>query len=384
MNKKQIAKMMKLYPNEATIIELLIKLNVRMRTYRVNDDGVERYLITCGAETLEWFEKSTMNKDEIALLEELAVDGEVFDVRDPMVPWTVTIVNHNVKELEKIIQWKSVKKLSKTDVVTFGESDEDSILSISDLEDKIVYVHEREPSTNTLSLAKQFGLKKLHVDEFIFKGIEMYPSMLSHVKIDLYMYKSGQHNADMVSTYYTLDEVAYTHFLENMGTPKSFNMVVYRDKKKREYFDGFMQLKELAYTIGFEEREILNLLSSRTSQTKELMTRISDFTMQYSTNKNVIAAFRIVLNTINHSVGIDAISRDTKVNRNVLNKDIQEALLMIEVRCYSMLEVLEPKGDKPFGKELVKIMAKVHNCKIKDIEKMLKDYEVLHLVEELV
>ena len=381
MNVKDLELLGKSYQNIAKVIELLQKLKVKIRVQKVDDGGVVKYAIIGGAESLEWIPLDSVNKELGELLEGLC-DGVTYSLDDPMKGFNITIVGHDVKKLEKIVKWKSVDKMSKTDIVEFGLTIKDSMVDTGDLENKIVYVHERQPSTNSLSLTKQFGLKHFHVQQFIFKGIEMYPSILTHIEIGLYTYNGGK-GATTTATYYELDEHAYTHFLESMGTPKTFNMRVYRDNIKREYYDGFIRLKELTYTVGFEEREIRNLLANRTLQTSELMTKIGDFAKAYHPGTNVVKVMRVLFNVTNRVTGIHAITRDAKSNRNVLDSTTQTQLLIHEANIVGALKTFKADQKKPLGKQLVSLLSNVFDTTSKDVMKMLKDYESDHLIKEL-
>jgi len=360
-------------------LRLLQRFNVEMRVFKVDDDGVMKYVICGGMESLYWFEIDKLIKCEIDMLENRCL--ATFNMTDKL-PFTISNVTYCPKHLEKILKWKDVKTLSNADVVAFGLGTEHSVPRKIDLEDKIAYLHEREPSTNSLSLSKQFELKHMNVQQYVFKGIEYYPSVLTHIDVDLYAYTVGSNKNTTHSTYLTLGEVAYQHFLENMGTPKSYEMRVLRFEKKREYYDGFMMLRDNLHALGYEEREVRNMLAIRSKHTKNLMDTLYKFGKSYSESTNTVAMFRIVFNIINHRSGIHALTRDPSINRNTLRAGIQVSLSEDELVLGKFFREPPVQYD-PLGVQVLSRVCYALEIETTDAVKMLSDYECEHLVGAL-
>ena len=367
---------------ERRVLLGLKALKVELHVYRMRGNKGDVYVLCGGVEGIFRFEYNDVEEDIKGALEEACEDDKVYDlVNGDVAPFFITEVTYDVEKLEKIVKWKSYKKLSKTDIGVFGVNVEDSTLRNNDLEDKIVYLHEREPSTNTLSLAKQFSLVVREVNTFIFNGVTMYPSMLTHIDMCIYQYTMGSNKNTTYSTYYELDEHAYTEFLENMGTPKSVGMRVLRYQKKREYYDGFIRLKEHAYAIGYGEQNIIDLINVRTVATKRLQREIGDYIVRMKEkgeNINPVKLVRTIFNIINYKVGIDAISWQDSDNNRASKTMKQVAKVQSELtRMEDRLTGLIGSVDKHPSEWILPLMGKMLDSSKAEVTKGLKEYECL-------
>ena len=100
-----------------------------------------------------------------------AVTGEinVADIEEGLLPFMYVDKEYDVVKLERLLKYKSVDKLSNADITVFGVTAEGSPATKTRLESQIVYIHNKNPSTNSLAMAKQFKLNHKHVVEVLFE-----------------------------------------------------------------------------------------------------------------------------------------------------------------------------------------------------------------------
>ena len=215
-----------------------------------------------------------------------------------------------------------------------------------ELEDNIVYIYEAKPSTNSIALSKQFKIKHRHVIQDLFKLCQSKPSLLMGIEFQPYQYINGKDNVITYSTYLEVNEDVYYEFINKMGTPKSAEMVNYRECKVKEYFDAFKSLRDNMYIRGYKENEIKIALYNRTTQTSSLMRLIKDYTTHRNINslKEDMISYDemciVIFNLINYSCGIDALEYDgSRIDRSTLSVELQNKILHKEIELRFAIKI---------------------------------------------
>ena len=280
-----------------------------------------------------------------------------------LLPFMYTDTRMDVEHIEKLVTQRKIKTISKEQALEYEIVNKDKLLN------KIVYVYEATPSTNSIALAEQFDIRHDNVVQQIFKLAEFNPSVLMGIKYGVYEYESSipnnKKNPDIkdsvrvtedsvtrlnptvikYDTFLHISEDVYYRFINSMGTPKSLEMKVYRDTKRQEYLKGFQILRERVLLSGVKERELEDMLKVRTEKTKELMVSIKDYVTHYNNNSGANkqldfnSVCRLIFNVINDKVGIDAKDYPNKRQDRSNGGDIQRLLRDEEVRLTMALEL---------------------------------------------
>ena len=236
---------------------------------------------------------------------------------------------------------------------------------IKDLEDNIVHIYEAKPSTNSIALAKQFRISQIEVTRTLFKLCQSNPSLLMGIEFQPYQYISGEHRKVTYTTYLEVNEEMYYEFINNMGTPKSKEMRIYRQQKMKEYFEAFKVLREDMYIRGYKEQELKRVIHNRTQFTSILMKTIIDYTAHRNIGSLAEDSMSydemsiIFFNLINKSCGIDAIEYSgNKSNRNELSIALQGKIYEKEVKLDSFLIM-----SKEFKNPLIRSLALLFKVK---------------------
>ena len=331
-------------------------LNVEINRYVIGEGDKQEVIVVGGLEVVDRY----LVKD----FKEVNDSWEKIDVKSVggdnkvLLPFMYTNVLISSSHLTQLSKFRDMKSLTKEEASKYDVVDKDRVLN------KIVYVYEKEPSTNSLALAKQFQLKHKHVIEQIFKLAEQNPSILMGIKYGIYedsipMKGSSMKNKSKPSTgkprddkwvvetsttqmddrqtvyntFLHISEDAYYNFVLSMGTPKSKEMKVYRQLKQKECFTAFQALRDVLLSTGISEEELERIISIRTEQTKNLMDAIYDYVEHYNSNSgeqkqlNHIKTSRLIFNLINHHLDIDAkVYNSNKGNKSKGDVVLQGAL----------------------------------------------------------
>ena len=310
----------------------LTTLGVKLKAYITDDmEGYKNLVLVGGLEVLTRVSLKQVTKD-VSNLYELGIDTlEIHPNNDVLLPFIYSKETIDKDNLRQLVKYKNKDKLTNDEVKEFvktkssgvnftkpevmgsGNTAECSaVLEKFKLEDKITYIYDRKPSTNSLALAKQFKVNHKNVMQVLFEIIKTKPHLLNHMHYDLYTYKT--HKTTLMATYLEITEDMYHEVIQNMGKPKSDAMKVYRHTKLNEYKEGFQKLRESLYVSGHSQKEIENVTILRTNCTKRLLTCIDDFVIHYNdsvqTNKTVNPTYlsRSIFNLINHTNELNSIS----------------------------------------------------------------------------
>ena len=376
-------------------------LNVEISNYVVKqDDGTFMVYIVGGVEVVNFYDVKDFAKVN-PKWEKIDIKA-IGDNKEILLPFMYIDQVISIIHLEKLLEMKSLKTLSKEQASNYEVVTKDRLLN------KLVYIHESNPSTNSIALAKQFQLEHRNVMQQILKLAETNPSILMGIKYGVYSYESSipnkkksdntesprgaecsaPHTTNRQLTYSPflhISEDVYYRFINAMGKPKSKPMIVYRDIKRQEYLKGFQILRERVLTNNVSEKELEELLLIRTEQTKELIVAIKDYVEHYNENSgankqlNLDMVSRLIFNVINDVLGIDAKSfKYSSMNRDVPNVDKQGALISIESKITTGLRL---------GKITKITIAEILNIAIgmcvNDVYKTLDDKEVSELISQL-
>lgn len=276
-----------------------------------------------------------------------------------------TKVKYDVEAIELLYKYSTVDKLNKGGIEeitrktntntkahskalakTTGRSavleSQTNIVDRSELEDKIVYLYEDSPRTNSLALAKQFNIKHKNVMQKIFLTLRENLYLLTQVQLRVYSYKSGKHNHTIYTTYLEISEKLYFRFISTMGKPKTLPLVMFRHKRLEEYREEFLKLRGFLYNFyDYGDMKNLILYGEVTGQISILMETIYIYTMGYNIlNAQVLRTSEVCKLTselINNKVGIDAITFSTN-NRDNKDLKLQKELIKIEDQLHKDLE----------------------------------------------
>ena len=249
-------------------------LNVEISRYVISNDDRYEVVVVGGLEVINKYPIKDF-KEVNGSWEKINISGIGKDER-VLLPFMYIDRDISFKHLEELRKFRDMKTLSKEESLNYEVIDKDRLLN------KIVYLYDKNPSTNSLALAKQFDIEHFHVIQQIFKLAESNPSILMGVKYSVYKdvtnrggkvkdveivgsnrlieHSINQSNTNNTQTIYRtflhITEDVYYKFVSNMGTPKSKEMKVYRQLKQDEYFTGFQRLRELAYSNGYKTNDI--------------------------------------------------------------------------------------------------------------------------------
>ena len=375
----------------------LIKLKVELSTYIVNEHPIK--LIIVGGD--EVIHRSDLNDSSEAYKDNLGGSikkGGIIGEKG-LLPFIYTNIELRARHVSDLVNYKDIKNFTNEQLQEFiratdykstynlsenlkNENCKDNTIGsnngsvgslkgiehsvplnlnipfIKDLEDNIVHIYETNPSTNSIALAKQFKLLHYNVMQGLFKLCQSNPSLLMGITFQPYQYISGKDNIATYTTYLEVNEDMYYEFINNMGTPKSKEMRIYRQQKMKEYFEAFKVLREDMYIRGYKEQELKRVINNRTQFTSILMKTIID----YTTHRNIGSLAEdsmdydemniIVFNLINRSCGIDAIEHSgNKSNRNELSIALQGQIYEKEVKLDNSLKMCK-RFKKPFNRSI--------------------------------
>ena len=393
----------------------LKKLKVELSTYIVNEHPI-KLIIVGGDEVIhrsDLDESIDTYKDAVS---DIIKKGGVIGERG-LLPFIYTNVELRARHISDLVNYKDVDNLSKEQLQKFirdtdykysydlnktlnnknckvekiGSNDDIvgsvkaaehsaalklNIPFIKDLENNIVHIYESNPSTNSIALAKQFKIKHRVVVQDLFKLCQSKPSLLMEISFQPYQYINGKDKVTTYSTYLEVSEDAYYEFINNMGTPKSKEMRIYREIKMKEYFEAFKVLREDMYIRGYKEQELKRVINNRTQFTSILKKTIID----YTTHRNIGSLVEdsmdydemsiIMFNLINRSCGIDAIDYSgNKSNRNELSIALQGQIYEKEVKLDNSL-----KMGKRFKLPLIESLALLFEVKENILGDWLREY----------
>ena len=393
----------------------LRKLKVELSTYLINDHPM-KLIIVGGDEVIhrsDLDESIDTYKDAVS---DIIKKGGVIGERG-LLPFTYTNIELRPRHVSDLVNYKDVDKFSEDGLKEFiratdyknsydlngnlkngnckaknvGSNSETVgslktvqdwtvfILNIpleKDLEDNIVHIYEAKPSTNSITLAKQFKIEHRHVIRDLFKLCQSNPSLLMGITFQPYQYIIGKDKAVTFSTYLEVNEDMYYEFINNMGTPKSKEMRIYRQQKMKEYFEAFKILRDDMVIRGYKEQELKRVINNRTQFTSILMKTIID----YTTHRNIGSLAEdsmsydemsiIFFNLINRSCSIDAIEYSgDKSNRNELSIALQGKIRDTEIRLDSFL-----KMGKKFKNPLIESLALLFEVNESALANWLREY----------
>ena len=318
-----------------------------------------------------------------------------------LLPFNYTDVELDTKHLEELIKFRALKAINKEQASSY------EVVTKEELKNKIVYIHEVNPNTNSVVLAEQFKINHKHVIEQVFKLAEQNPSVLMGVEYGVYEYESSIPNngkksdikgstrvvedsatrTNNITTRYDMflhiSEDVYYRFINSMGKPKSLEMVAYRDLKRQEYLKGFQVLRERVLLSGVKERELEDILKIRTEYTKELMLTIKDYVTHYNNNSGELkqldynSTSRLIFNLINSKVGIDA--KDYR--HKEVDRDKKDKALQTKLRVFEKAVSVAIKAGKRHNDSLKEILTKDIDLSMDEIEKYLNNKNVTELLQ---
>ena len=373
----------------------LTKLGIEVKYFLVRDiNNIPIRLVCVGG--LEVIGESKGLKDIEDKIKEYGVSEENFVCdEESLLPFKYVENSLVMSHLDELVKMRKTSNLSKEQASRYEVSNK------GDLVNKKVYIHESNPSTNSIALAEQFQLKHFHVIEQIFKLAEQNPSVLMGIEYGIYEVSDNtqspenqtiEHSVDSnlgVSTFRTflhISEDVYYKFISSLGTPKSDRMKVYRDTKREEYFKAFQSLRQVLNDSGIKDKEIESLLKRRTAGTKELMEAIYDYTKHHNnlthTTKQItrINAIRFMFNLINYKNEINSINyvpEEPKEGetRKTKSEVLQEKLLILESRILGALKIAKLHKVKFQEAVLTSI-----DMTIEEATHILEEYNVKHLL----
>ena len=308
-----------------------------------------------------------------------------------LLPFMYTDIGFDTKHIESLIKMRDLKTLSKEQASKYEVVSKDRLLN------KLVYIHESNPSTNSIALAEQFQIRHDNVIQQIFKLAEQNPSILMGIKYGVYEVPnidqspenqspecSGDSNLG-VSTFRTflhISEDVYYRFINAMGKPKSKPMVAYRDIKRQEYFKGFQVLRERVLLNGVKEKELNDILKIRTDYTKELISTIKDYVTHYNNNSGSAkqldfnSVSRLLFNIVNDKAGIDAKDYDHKrLDRDKKDNTLQESLKHLEIALETSL-----RAGKVYNSNLKDVLHIAFKMDVESIKEHLSNKGVSELI----
>ena len=370
--------------NMSKLETALETLNVEISRYVVSNDNTHEVVVVGGIEVIDRypvrdFAKVNGSWDKI--------DVKAIGHNDRiLLPFRYTDIELKASHIEELIKFRTLKAINKEQASSY------EVVTKDELKNKIVYIHESNPSTNSIALAEQFQLKHFHVIEQIFKLAEQNPSILMGIKYGVYTEvkdKGGirktlndgnrgviessitptnndgnigvsessltptnkDNTQDIYNTFLHISEDVYYDFVSSLGTPKSKEMKVYRYNKKREYFEAFKNLRDDLLTKDYREADIERIIKIRTTKTRVLQTTITDYVTHYNNNSgelkqlNLTDVSRLVFNVINDKAGIDAKTYHLKLlDRNDKDVNMQRELDYLEYGLSNALSSGKTKG----------------------------------------
>ena len=340
-------------------------LNVKVSRYVVYENNLPHIILVGGVEVVV---RVTPLEITEAYKDYKKIDIVDSGDEDMLLPFMFTNVRIEESHLEELIRFRSLKTLSKDDASKHEVTKKERLLN------KIVYLYDKNPSTNSLALAKQFDIEHFHVIQQIFKLAESNPSILMGVKYSVYKdvtnrggkvkdveivgsnrlieHSINQSNTNNTQTIYRtflhITEDVYYKFINNMGTPKSLEMKVYREIKRNEYLKGFQNLREKIYDLNYNKDEIAELIKIRTDTTKQLMNAIYDYVLQYNTNSGsnkqleLEIVKRIIFNLINSKLNINSIDyKNNTLNRSIERPELQKLISEEEIKMTMVIKTIK-------------------------------------------
>ena len=378
--------------------ELLKKFKVNVTNYVIHEENLPNIVMVGGIEVIRKYPVRELVGQQ---KEFKKIDIHGSGDKRILLPFKYTDVKLSPKHLEKLLELKTTKTLSKEEASKYKVVSKDKLLN------KVVYAYGANPSTNSIALAEQFQIRHDHVMQQIFKLAEQNPSVLMGIKYGVYRFDNTVPNDTKVKvqesvgstekqsskdktkvpnyrTFLYISEDVYYDFINSLGTPKSQEMVVYRSVKRREYLKGFQRLREVLISRDVKEEELEWLIKFRTEKTKELMDVIKDYVLHYNENSgglkqlNLTDVSRLVFNVINGVVGINSV--DFKYggkNREFEESKLQNELATIEGRLIVAFNM--GKVSKTHVRDLIPIGLDVSTIEIEDYLRDRKVYELIKI-----
>ena len=194
------------------IINVLSRFNVELNGYQVNNEPRCRdeplMVLAGGLEELVSFPKSKINEGVnqhvfSQALTQMKKRGE--DVNpieySKMMPYTMMDGEFEIKKLQMLDKYKSVDKVSNEKLEEFFLDTHDvgylltiepsEVVEKSTIETNLCYIFEKNPTTNTLAMARQFEINHTHIMEKVFTLVTDRPSLLNHIYWNVCKYEAG-------------------------------------------------------------------------------------------------------------------------------------------------------------------------------------------------
>jgi len=346
----------KSYSNwEVMQVVTLKYLGVSTTGYKYAKHGCLDLVIVGGYQTVLWANYNVVDSNSILAVVNCDETKNVIKDYDEE-PYISTLEYIDLPNLMMIAKYKTTNKLSNEDLIEFSKDAETVGFGFSvtksreELEENLYYIFEDKPSTNSLALAKQFGLNHRDVIRDIFKSIADTPLLYNDIHWNTFKYTVGG-GATVISLYLEVGELVYQKFIQKLPSSPNIKVRMKRDIKLNEYFQGLMNLRhDMKKYKGLTDLDIKNILDIRKKETRKLMEEIYEYTKNYQAkhNKkiNVIHMNRIIFNSINIRNGINSISLRSDNDRNDIDISLQANLSKDEENIRRRLEktpIVEPK-----------------------------------------
>ena len=354
------------------IIQVLKELNVPLSGYQVNNEPRSKeeplMVIAGGLEELISFRKSSIKEEAYhhafsSALSHMKERGEdiVPMEYNTMMPYTVVDGKFDYMKLQMIRMYKSVDKLSSEDVrefilnaqkigyllekdpelVVLNSGNDKGVVKVSTIEHSMVdtksvvesnlcYIFEKEPTTNTLAMSKQFNIKHMHIIEKLFALVTERPSILNHIYWNVCTYVVGK-GATTCSLFLEIDEFAYQLLVRSLGKAKSKEKQIFMYVKLEEYYNAFVNMRNDFYNNGGSRQEMASVVDRRRASTEELFLEIHKFVSEYNLVMKSTLTFdlmkRIINNLNNKHMGINSLEwTKNRYNMNTYDADSLSAI----------------------------------------------------------
>ena len=339
--------------------ELLAKFKIQTEHIRLLDSNGEyvEFVITGGAEVL--VSASTAEEIDEAMLSLGSEHKYLNRLEANLLPFKYVETPFQVSKLKELLVHKPIDKYSKEDALKLNKD----IKSKQELEEDIVYIVDKQPTTNTLALAKQFDLNHMHVINKLYELGSIYPSTLMQLKYDVYsdISKSGgkkpntENSESVISNENSLDikshksyasfihitEDVYYKFVKKISTPMNVNSkdrdkrasamtkLVHIESKQDEYFEAFKKVRDFLLESDTSSKELEAMMRIRTHRTKELMSEIYNYVTNHNVyhkdNQYSLVNFnKYIFNIVNYLNNINAVNYVPRTDNELLDGETRQ------------------------------------------------------------
>ena len=214
-----------------------------------------------------------------------------------------------------------------------------------DLMNQKVYIHGRDPVTNSMLMSRDYDMNTFDLNRLIYEVISMNPHLVKDLHIDFYEEASNLGSKSLVMAiaitredgcipyqYLSIHEELHAKIVSSMPNSNNLDTKFKREEVASKYMKAFITMKENMYEQGLSPSEMKSFMGERRHNTSALKDALAlQIRVKLCMAKGDFTKLeKAVFDAINDKVGIDAISLRTGINRNEESKELQNNIFRIE------------------------------------------------------